>query len=88
MQKTFVINNPSGIHARPAKKIVQAASSYACTVQLEKAGKPFSAKSLVGVLSLGGKFGDTITVIAEGEQEEAAIQEIGSILTSVEAEQG
>ncbi|MFD2615459.1 HPr family phosphocarrier protein [Paenibacillus gansuensis] len=83
MQQTFTIQNPTGIHARPARKLVQAAMAYPCTVQLEKDGKRFSAKSLVGVLSVGAKQGDLITVVAEGERENEAVQEIGAILEAV-----
>lgn len=84
MEKTFTIQNPTGIHARPAKKIVTAASKYPCDVYMEKAaGKRINAKSIVGVLALGGKQGDSILVIAEGDQEEAAVAEIGAILESV-----
>lgn len=83
MEKTFTVQNPTGIHARPAKKIVTTANGFPCSVYLVKNEKKSSAKSLVGVLSVGAKHGDDITVIAEGEQEEAAVNEIGAILEAV-----
>lgn len=82
MQKTYTIANSTGIHARPAKKIVEAAIRYPCNIYLIKEGIPFDAKSLVGMISIGAKFEDRIIVAAEGEQAELAIEEIGMILSS------
>lgn len=86
MERTYTIQNPTGIHARPAKKIVTTANSFPCSIFLVKNGKRSSAKSLVGVLSVGAKYQDEITVIAEGEQEEIAVNEIGAILAAVSDE--
>jgi len=90
MKNSFVIQNPFGIHARPARKIVEAAKAFAGTVTLEKDGKSFNAKSLVHVISVGAKLGDSITVSAEGEHAEgehaeAVVAAVGEILVSVEA---
>lgn len=84
MQKSFVIENPTGIHARPARRIVETAKPYSFDVFLVKDGNPFSAKSLVKVLSVGAKHGDTITVVAEGDGAEAVVDAIGAILTEKE----
>ncbi|SDC04949.1 phosphocarrier protein [Paenibacillus sp. UNCCL117] len=81
MQKEYVIENVLGLHVRPAKKIVQTASKYAADVFLEKDGKRVSAKSLVNVLTLGVKHGEKVKLITEGDQAEAAQQEIGEILS-------
>lgn len=82
MQESYVIQNALGIHVRPAKKIVEAANRYPCAVFLEKDGKRCSAKSLVNVLSVGAKHGDTVTLITEGEQEAEALAEIGAVLAA------
>ncbi|CAM4069754.1 HPr family phosphocarrier protein [Paenibacillus alkaliterrae] len=84
MQNSYVIQNPFGIHARPARKIVEAAKASKESVTLVKDGKSFNAKSLVHVISVGAKFGDSITVNADGEQAEDVIAAIGAILTAVE----
>ncbi|ANE46631.1 hypothetical protein SY83_10515 [Paenibacillus swuensis] len=90
MQQTFTVVNTSGIHARPARKVVEAAMAFPCTVHLEKSGggKRFSAKSLVGVLSLGAKHGDAVEVIADGEQAGEAVAAIGAILEAAHDESG
>ncbi|WP_127488022.1 HPr family phosphocarrier protein [Paenibacillus ehimensis] len=81
MQNNYIVQNLLGLHVRPAKKIVEAAGRYKeCSIFLEKSGKRVSAKSLVNVLTIGAKHGDTVTLITEGEQEEAAQEEIGRIL--------
>lgn len=82
MQKNYTISNLTGIHARPAKKIVEAAIRYPCEINLIKEGNRFNAKSLVAMISIGAKFGDKIIVVAVGEQAEHAIEEIGIILSS------
>ncbi|MBP3961486.1 HPr family phosphocarrier protein [Paenibacillus lignilyticus] len=84
MEQSFVVVNPTGIHARPAKKIVEAAKLCGGTVFFEKDGKKVSAKSLVNVLALGAKLGDTVIVSAEGEQAEAAVEAIGAVFAAVE----
>ncbi|GAB2702173.1 HPr family phosphocarrier protein [Paenibacillus thermoaerophilus] len=82
MQAQFTVQNQLGIHARPARKIVQTAAAFPCDIYLEKDGKRVGAKSLVNVLTLGAKYGNVITIIAEGEREEEAVREIGAIIES------
>ncbi|BBI35830.1 HPr family phosphocarrier protein [Cohnella abietis] len=82
MQRTYTVMNSTGIHARPAGKIVNAAAGYPCEIHLVKEGKRFNAKSLVMMISIGAKCGDEITVVAEGDQCELAIEAIGVILSS------
>lgn len=82
MKKTYKVMNPTGIHARPALKIVEAAARHRSDSYLVKNGSLFFAKSLVNMISLGAKCGDEIEVIAEGEDSEAAIEAIGAVLTA------
>jgi len=84
MEKQFTIKNPQGIHARPAGAIMKSASEFKDTqISLEFNGRKVSAKSITGVLTLGMKSGDTVNVIAEGEQAAAAIEAVGAVLESV-----
>lgn len=75
-EKTFTIIDESGIHARPATTIVQAASPFASAVNLEYNGKSVNLKSIMGVMSLGIPKGATIKVTAEGADEEQALTAI------------
>jgi len=83
MEKTFTIQNPSGLHARPATLLVQKASSFPCEITIVKGEKQINAKSIMGIMSLGVRKGDEIKVITTGEKEEEALQAVGEILESV-----
>jgi phosphocarrier protein len=77
---TFEIVNELGLHARAATKLVQLASKYASTVELEKEGQRANAKSVMGVLLLCGAKGTSVTVHAEGEDAEQAVEAIGDLI--------
>ncbi len=80
MQKTFIINSPSGLHARPAALLVQKANSFPCDVSLVKGEKKVNAKSIMSILALGIEAKEEIVVITEGEKEAEAMQAIGELL--------
>jgi len=67
----YVIKDELGIHARPAGMLVKEAGVLASEITLEKAGKKGSAKKIFGVMGLGVKCGEEITVTVEGDSEEA-----------------
>ena len=69
----IVITNASGLHARPATFFIQKANFYKSTILIEKDDRRVNAKSLLGVLSLGISQGTEITLIADGQDEELAI---------------
>ena len=73
-QFTYTINDPLGIHARPAGLLAKAAKAYAdTTVTVSKNGTTVKASQLMKLMSLGVKQGDEVVVAAEGASEEAAI---------------
>ena len=73
ISRDIVITNTSGLHARPATFFIQKANSYKASIWVEKEDRKVSAKSLLGVLSLGVAKGMTITLIADGQDENAAV---------------
>lgn len=73
ISRDIVITNSSGLHARPATFFIQKANSFRSTIWVEKEDRRVNAKSLLGVLSLGVAKGMTITLIADGTDEEAAL---------------
>ena len=77
-----IITNASGLHARPATFFIQKANSYKSTIMVEKDGRKVNAKSLLGVLSLGIAKGMTITLIAEGYDEEAAVNGLAALVNA------
>ena len=70
---TYVVNDPIGIHARPAGLLVKEAKKFQSTITITKEGKEVNCLKLMGLMSLGVKQGETVTVKAEGTDEDAAI---------------
>lgn len=77
---TYTITDPEGIHARPAGLFVKAAAAYPCKIMIGKDGKEVDAKRIMGVMSLGVKQGQEITLTCDGEGEEQAIVELETFL--------
>ena len=82
ISRDIVISNTSGLHARPATFFIQKANSYRSLIWIEKDDRKVSAKSLLGVLSLGIAKGMTVTLIADGEDEKAAITGLVELVDS------
>jgi len=80
--KEVLVQNKAGLHARPATFFIQKANEYKSTVWVEKEERRVNAKSLLGVLSLGIVKGTTITIIADGADEEAAIATLSELIDS------
>ena len=78
----IMITNSSGLHARPATFFIQKANFYKSTILIEKDDRKVNAKSLLGVLSLGIAKGMTVTLTAEGVDEDAAFDGLVSLINS------
>ena len=74
------VQNSVGLHARPATFFIQKANSYKCSIWVEKDERRVNAKSLLGVLSLGIAKGMSVTLIADGNDEKAAIDGLCSLI--------
>lgn len=74
--KNVEVTNKVGLHARPATFFIQKANEFKSTIWVEKDGRRVNAKSLLGVLSLGIAQGTTINVIADGADEELAVNSL------------
>ncbi|WP_077617635.1 phosphocarrier protein HPr [Bacillus sinesaloumensis] len=79
-EKTYKITSDSGIHARPATLLVQAAGKYNSDVQLEYNGKSVNLKSIMGVMSLGIAKGAEVKIVAEGSDADEAIANLTDIM--------
>jgi phosphocarrier protein len=66
------IKNEMGIHARPAGLLVKEAAAYKSSVMVAKGEKSADAKKIFGIMMLGAKCGDTITLTISGEDEDEA----------------
>ena len=73
VRKEMTITNSIGLHARPATFFIQKANTFKSSIWIEKDDRKVNAKSLLGVLSLGIAKGMVITIIADGQDENAAV---------------
>lgn len=80
--KEVVVQNQVGLHARPATFFIQKANEYKSSIWVEKDERKVNAKSLLGVLSLGITKGLSISIIAEGSDEEEAVNSLVSLVSS------
>ena len=80
--ETVTISNRAGIHARPAAIVVQTTKDFKCNIFFEKGQDRINAKSIMGVITLGASYGTSIKIIAEGEDEQAAVQALVRLFDS------
>ncbi|MBR6559236.1 MAG: HPr family phosphocarrier protein [Clostridia bacterium] len=76
------IKNNVGLHARPATFFIQKANSYKSSIWVEKEDRRVNAKSLLGVLSLGIVKGMSITLIADGVDENDALEGLSTLINT------
>lgn len=84
--KEVVVQNQVGLHARPATFFIQKANEFKASIWVEKEERRVNAKSLLGVLSLGIVGNTAIRVIADGADEEAAVEALVKLVESGFAE--
>ena len=80
ISRSMTVNNNYGLHARPATFFIQKANSYKSSIWVDKDERRVNAKSLLGVLSLGIEKGMEITLIADGEDESAALDGLAALI--------
>ena len=80
--KEVTVKNQVGLYARPATYFIQKANTFKSTLWVEKEERRVNAKSLLGVLSLGITKGNSVTLIAEGPDEETAVTELADLISS------
>ncbi|MCH5255321.1 MAG: HPr family phosphocarrier protein [Lachnospiraceae bacterium] len=76
----YVITDPEGIHARPAGLLVKAVKEFSCDIKIGKGDKVMNSKAIFGVMGLGAKKGDEITLTFDGADEEAAYEAISKFM--------
>jgi phosphocarrier protein len=77
----YIILAPQGMHARPAAVLIKLVKNFRSAVSLKKGDKTIRLNSMLNILSLTIKGGETITVITDGEDEAEAAQSIGLFFT-------
>ena len=87
ISRQVTITNSSGLHARPATFFIQKANEFKSSIWVEKDDRKVNAKSLLGVLSLGIAQGMKITIVADGSDEDAAVNGLIALIESGLVEQ-
>ena len=81
ISRTVRIGSSHGLHARPAKLFAQAAKESGIPVTIAKgSASPVNAASILGVISLGVEHGDYVTIEADGEDEQAALDAVLAVI--------
>ena len=80
VEKKVEVRLKSGLQARPAAAFVQEATQFSSDIFIEKDGKKINAKSIMGLMSLAVGTGTTITLSAEGSDEEQAIEYLSAFV--------
>lgn len=81
-QRTVTIASKVGLHARPAAMFVQAASETGLDIEIAKPGEDaVDATSILGVMALGAKHGEEVTLTAEGDGADAALDSLVELLS-------
>ncbi len=84
MEKVIEVKMTKDLDARPIAMLVQVASRHESSIYLMAEGKKVNAKSIMGMMSLVLDNGEKVTVLAEGKDEEAAVESIVNYLTGNE----
>ncbi|MGN1480522.1 HPr family phosphocarrier protein [Porcipelethomonas sp.] len=79
---TYTIKDELGIHARPAGMLAKKAKEFSSEITIQKDSKTVNATKLIALMGLGIKCGDSITVSASGEDEDAAIKAMEEFLSA------
>lgn len=79
-EKTLMIQNELGLHARAATKLVQTASKFPCEITVTKEGHEVNGKSIMGVLMLVASKGSLVTLKAKGDRAADAVAAIAALI--------
>ena len=82
IEQSFTIINNLGLHARAAAKFVTIASQFEANIKVSRNGRTVNGKSIMGVMMLAAGKGTEITVNAEGEDAELALQAIDTLVNT------
>ena len=82
ISREVTITNTIGLHARPATFFIQKANSFKSSIWVEKEDRKVNAKSLLGVLSLGIAQGMTVTLLADGSDEDEALEGLAELVNT------
>lgn len=80
MQRSVLIVNKLGMHARAAAKFVELASSFTSKIEVERNNRCVNGKSIMGVMMLAAARGTEVTLFAFGEDARDALDALGGLI--------
>jgi phosphocarrier protein HPr len=80
LKQDIQIINKLGLHARASTKLTQTASQFESEIWIEKSGRKVNAKSIMGVMMLAAAIGSTVTIEANGADEQAAMDALKNLI--------
>ena len=81
-ERIVKVINRAGVHARPSALLVQTTKNFSSNIFMQKGTDRINAKSIMGIITLGASYGTEIKIIAEGEDEEAAVETLVKLFES------
>lgn len=81
-QLSCTLSNESGLHARPATLFEAEAQRFESDIFIEKDGETYDAKSIIDILCAAVCMGDTITITAEGPDEDEAVSSLSKLINT------
>jgi len=82
VERTFVIGNKLGLHARPAAVFVQTANRFEASVEVQKDDLKVDGKSIMGIMTLAAEMGSSIIVRAAGQDAAVAMEALAQLIES------
>jgi phosphocarrier protein HPr len=79
VEREIQVTNKWGLHARPAAMLVQTASRFKSEIRLKKEDLEANAKSILSVMMLAAEVGSRVTIKADGEDEEQAVETLAQL---------
>ena len=86
VERSVVIKNKQGLHARPAALFVQIANKFSCDISISKGKQKVNGKSIMGIMMLEAGAGSKILISASGEDAEQAVKELETLLLNNDME--
>ncbi|WP_299080121.1 HPr family phosphocarrier protein [uncultured Paraglaciecola sp.] len=82
LEKTLIIVNKLGLHARAATQLVQLTNKFAADITLHQGDKQASANSVLGLMMLESHQGETVRVVCEGKDARAAMDAVETLVVT------
>ena len=81
MEKTFIVKNRLGLHARPAALFVQTTNKFKSTVKVRKGEQEVDGKSIMGLMMLAAEEGSTLVILVNGPDEQEVLSTLEKLFT-------